>query len=84
MPAGFVYVLRDIDLFELTGAAATFAQVLSPVIGVLALFAGQLEPTTRSYAWRGRQVYADGEQVGFQVLAGTWSITASGYQLTLP
>ena len=84
VPAGLVYVLRDVDLFETTGAAGTFAQILSPVAGVLALFAGQAEPTTRSYPWRGRQVYAVGERVGFEVVSGTWSITASGYQLTLP
>jgi len=52
---------------------------------------GALWSATRStasgvgpWSWRGRQVYSPGEQIGFEVVSGTWAIMASGYQLTLP
>lgn len=84
VPNNFLYVLRDIDVFELSGSASAGMVVLNPTLGFLVFFSGPLEPVTRSYAWRGRQVYSPGEQVGFQVQNGTWAIMASGYQLTLP
>lgn len=84
VPAGLIYVLRDIDVRETTGAAGADMFVFNQVGGILWLPiqppAGQLP----AWQWRGRQVYAEGEQVGFQAFAGTWSVAASGYQLTLP
>lgn len=84
VPANLIYILRDVDVFDLSGAAGAAMLVMNPTSGFLTFFWGQKEPLTRSYAWRGRQVYNPGERVGFQVQAGTWAIMASGYQLTLP
>lgn len=84
VPDGLVYVLRDIDAWELTGDGSTGLEVVSPTVGVLIFWQGGTTVPDRQFAWRGRQVYGPGEQVGFVVTAGIWSVTASGYQLTLP
>jgi hypothetical protein len=84
VPDGLVYVLRDIDVYELTGAGGTLMNVYNQLEGLLVEWVGGTTAEQRAFAWRGRQVYAPGEQVGFNVVAGTWAIAASGYQLTLP
>lgn len=84
VPAGFVYVVRDIDALELTGVSGGQLQLISQV-GTVVWFAGGLPgPAAGNWSWRGRQVYNEGEQVGFKSGAGTWSMACSGYQLTLP
>lgn len=84
VPTGLVYVLRDVDVVELTGATGTafqlYSQVAEPMWAVVHNAAGGITQAQ----WRGRQVYNEGEQVGFQSVSGTWSVAASGYQLTLP
>lgn len=84
VPAGLIYVVRDIDIVDETGAGTDEMVVYGPTGGhVLVLRQGH-EIVGFNYAWRGRQVYAEGERVGFQSIAGTWSVSCSGYQLTLP
>lgn len=84
VPAGFVYVLRDIDVVEISGTAPAIMQVESPVVAPLWNATRTVTGGVVNAAWRGRQVYAEGEQVGFFAFSGTWAICASGYQLTLP
>lgn len=84
VPAGLVYVLRDIDVTEQSDTAGALVIVLNSAGGVL--WAAKRETTGELgyYEWRGRQVYTAGEQIVFRVLSGTWDIMASGYQLTNP
>jgi len=84
VPAGLVYVLRDIDVTCLTNAAGDNFIVQSQVLGQLWGVFITSPVSNIQFAWRGRQVYNEGERVGFEVGHGTWSIAASGYQLTLP
>lgn len=84
VPPGLVYVVRDIDAYESSGIANANMVLLGQTGGII------WNPTRGSSTgvinpqWRGRQVYQDGEQVAFEVGLGTWSISCSGYQLTLP
>lgn len=84
VPSGFVYVLRDVDAFENTSSAGAFFDVKNPLGGNLVQFQTGSAPVTQYHAWRGRQVFSEGEQVGFLAVNGQWAIMASGYQLTLP
>lgn len=84
VPAGFIYVLRDIDVCSFTSTTGDELLVKGPTGGnvyVVVLTAGG---DRFNFQWRGRQVYAEGEQIGFHSLAGGWDVMASGYQLTLP
>lgn len=84
VPSGLVYVVRDIDVFNNSAATTDLLNVRNQLLGPLTQFQGGTTVATRIGQWRGRQVYGPGEQVGFQVFAGTWAIACSGYQLTLP
>lgn len=84
VPADFVYVLRDVDAVELTGSGTGAFQIIAQTLGVLYAFQRGATLASAVAQWRGRQVYGPGEKVGFEVVTGTWSIAASGYQLSLP
>jgi hypothetical protein len=84
VPAGLVYVLRDVDVWNNASSSAVLLQVFNPVGGALWSALDPSQPLHSGWAWRGRQVYAEGERVGFESFNGTWSVMASGYQLTLP
>lgn len=84
VPAGLLYVLRDLDVAEVSGTAGTIMIAINQAGGQL--WAAQRTAATPlgTFQWSGRQVYGAGERVAFQVFSGTWAIAASGYQLTLP
>jgi hypothetical protein len=84
VPAGLVYVLRDIDAVEITGSASAQLEVLSPNFQPIWFINTANPQIGANFQWRGRQVFNVGEQIGFHAFSGTWSIMASGYQLTLP
>jgi hypothetical protein len=84
VPAGFVYVVRDIVAFELTGATGAGLLWNGSADQIIRQWLVTSDSESRNVHWTGRQVYAEGEQVGFQVETGTWNVMASGYQLTLP
>lgn len=84
VPSGLVYVLRDIDVVEITGTASAAMQVYGQTGGILWVYERGSTLNSAWGGWRGRQVYNEGEQIGFSAPSGTWSISASGYQLTLP
>jgi hypothetical protein len=84
VPAGVVWVVRDIDAFNHTSVAGDSLFVFNQVTGVLVAFSLASSTAPLNYPWRGRQVYAEGEQIGLRSFQGTWSAAISGYQLTLP
>ena len=84
VPAGVIWVLRDLDIVVEAGTSGNNMAVLNQVGGLLVFLSVGTATPGPNYAWRGRQIYAQGEQIGFHVFSGTWDIAASGYQLTLP
>lgn len=84
VPDGLVYVLRDVDAVNISATVPASMEIRSQAEGVLWFPQRNASTDPINWQWRGRQVYNTGEQVGFVVLNGTWSIAASGYQLTLP
>ena len=84
VPSGFIYVVRDIDVVRRSTASGSQLEFFSPTLGLIAFISDAVLDLAFGWHWRGRQVYSPGERVGFQSVSGTWDITASGYQLTLP
>lgn len=84
VPAGLVYIVRDIDAVDTTIATGDELAVYGPIGEYLLIARQGHELTGFNYSWRGRQVYGPGEQIAFQSIAGSWDIACSGYQLTLP
>lgn len=84
VPAGFVYIVRDIDAFDDTAGATDNLIIFSQTSGVLINWVGPSPAAAGCYQWRGRQVYNEGEQVALRSFVGTWGVSISGYQLTLP
>lgn len=80
VPAGYVAVLRDIDLLA-TSAALTGAIVQAGTAYPGILWTGPTAATT-SRAWRGRQVFYAGEVIRCYVFDGSWDVLASGYLLS--
>jgi hypothetical protein len=82
VPAGRVWVVRCIDALEITGVAPGQMEVLNPTLQPF-WFCDRSSPQIgANFQWRGRQVFEVGEQIGFHVFSGTWSIMASGYDLS--
>jgi hypothetical protein len=84
VPEGSIMVVRDIDVFEASGDASTFMAWEGPSGNTLWLVAGQTAPTTRTYQWRGRQVFNPGESWDLHSISGTWDAQVSGYLLSTP
>lgn len=84
VPAGFIAVLRDVDVYcngiggeelflEDSTYGNTFARwdILTPA-------------DSGSKQWQGRQVFNPGGGFVFVATVGTWDVRASGYLLTAP
>lgn len=84
VPDGVVWVLRDLDIVDRSTSFPSELAVYNQVGGLLAFVSRGASTESPGFAWRGRQIYASTERIGFQTLAGAWDIAASGYQLTLP
>lgn len=83
VPTGVRIVLRDIDAHEESGVAGTVMALQSPAGGNLWVAQRVLASDSGNAQWRGRQVFNPGESFNFHVFSGTWSLQASGYELTL-
>lgn len=84
VPAGHVYVVRDIDALEISGTRPAEFFFASQVGVSVQNFFVATTADPGNIQWRGRQVYNEGERVAFSVFTGLWSIACSGYDLTLP
>lgn len=83
-PAGFVCVLRDVDV---VGESNGSSDVLSIDIEGLGFIWGVQGSggAFQTAQWRGRSVFTEGQVLEAGISgAGTWHVSASGYQLTLP
>lgn len=84
VPAGLVYIVRDIDAFDDTAGSTDNLIIFNQTSGVLVNWVGPGSAALGNWQWRGRQVYNEGEQVALRSFVGTWGVAISGYQLTLP
>lgn len=83
VPAGLVYVLRDVDAVNQSNAGSTFA--ILGAVGETIWFVNPIFNANDLVAqWRGRQVFNAGESFSFTAGTGAWAFTASGYSLTVP
>jgi len=83
VPAGHVWVLRDIDVYNSTNFVVAQLHVHGPIGQTIAFFAGRIQSDI-SLTWRGRQVFPAGTGIGFDANIGQWDIMASGYDLLSP
>lgn len=87
-PAGYKYVVRDIDVFYVTGlAGADFhAEIEIPGVAFFPTFAfmswSAADPSSVK-SWRGRQVVQPGQAL-ILLTTGALDVTCSGYALSLP
>lgn len=84
VPDGLVYVVRDIDAVHTAGSSSDVFEVIGQALQLLWFATASTSDANGGAQWRGRQVFNEGEQVGFKAVSGTWDISCSGYQLTLP
>jgi hypothetical protein len=84
VPAGLLYIVRDIDVVLTTPSGTSVFFLSDPAGGILWYVSVDPAVTARWQGWRGRQVYEDGEVLTMTAQSGTWDIHVSGYQLTLP
>lgn len=84
VPDGVLYVIRDIDVFCRSGGAGDALYVLGSNAQVLWIATFARLGVSNTGQWRGRQVLYPGEPLTFTPDPGTWDVTASGYQLSLP
>lgn len=83
VPAGGLYIVRDIDVVDASGSANSFVfeGSSSQVIWFQTYTPGG---PTSSFEWRGRQVIEAGDSFRVFSGGGPWHMTVSGYSLTLP
>ena len=85
VPAGLLYVVRDISVTLDTNGTAAPINFLVQLNGVTFYNAAQVALMLRSYHWDGRQVCGTGATLEAIVLGtGVASYTVSGYALTTP
>lgn len=84
VPAGFVAVLRDVDVYNNSAVVAELFLEDSQTGQAIARFDSQGPTDTGSQQWRGRQVFDAGGGFLFHATAGTWDVRACGYLLSAP
>lgn len=82
VPAGYVAVIRDIDVYYVTGLAGADCQVQMQGGAVFAFFSfGPTDPSAVK-SWRGRQVIP-GLRTLEIITTGALDVSVSGYLLTV-
>jgi len=82
VPAGVVWIIRDIDAFFGGGVSGAAANWLNPTGGTFAYFPF-VGLESSAFEWRGRQCFQPGEHFAFVSGEGV-DVMVSGYVLTLP
>lgn len=84
-PAGFVMVVRDIDITTNTGIFVNEFVVYDTTLGnTIWLAVASPPPLLQWFGFRGRQVFPVGTGFSLQSTQGTWGYRVSGYLLTAP
>lgn len=87
VPAGFVAVLRDADVYNNSLVAAElFLEDSASGVTIWRVDNNAFIPGSSlgSSQWQGRQVFTAGNGFLFNASSGTWDVRASGYLLQLP
>lgn len=84
VPAGFVYVLVDVEAYNRTIITSDNMAIANPSGGLLRVWVISGPTGVNQFQWTGRMVFNAGQQVGFRVGQGNWDVCASGYKLSLP
>lgn len=87
VPAGFVAVLRDVDVYNNSFVLAElFLEDSETGVTIKRWDNSALIPDANlgSDEWRGRQVFTEGNGFLFNASSGVWDVRASGYLLTMP
>jgi hypothetical protein len=84
VPAGLVYIVRDIDIVQVSAAPADMD--VTGAVGQAFFYYNVANAQTPgpNLNWRGRQVVNEGEPITVSVFHGGFDVTISGYQLTPP
>jgi hypothetical protein len=87
VPHGFVWVVRQITMTNLTGSDGDSAFVRESAITYLATAlwsSGVTPPPPYSFSVEGRWVLEQDEELQWVANVGTWTFHIDGYVLTLP
>lgn len=84
VPAGFAWIVRDIDVYGGTGSSGHYLNVGAGPTLFFWTALGPVSATLFAFQWRGRQVFTEGMDFGVYPSGGSWSGRISGYELTLP
>lgn len=83
-PAGFVAVLRDVDVVAESNASSDVLEVAIEGLGFIWGVQGS-GGAFQTAQWRGRSVFTAGQVLEATVTGpGTWHVSACGYLLSLP
>ena len=80
VPAGYVWVLRELDAY-CTVTSATGCALFEVTVGPV-FFATGARNAGLSVQWQGRAVFPAGQEPSFYVYDGNWSALVSGYVLS--
>jgi hypothetical protein len=84
VPDGLIYVARDLDVVCLTPSATSVVNLRGSNSQIIWYVSVDLSTMPRWQSWRGRQIFYPGEPLTLAVESGTFDVTLSGYQLSLP
>jgi hypothetical protein len=84
VPAGVVWILRDVDLVDSSITTGDFCNVEGHLNQSIFFARNQTATPGPWFEWRGRQVFNAGEHITVAPGAGAWHATLSGYQLVAP
>jgi hypothetical protein len=85
VPAGEVWILRDVDAYANTGLTSRVDVNVRGSVGQTIAYLEFPPSTQASKQWTGRQVINPGESFGYQIGGlDAVDLTISGYRLTTP
>lgn len=83
VPAGYVYVVRDLDAVSPASSTSIVMSELVANQNFAVVPAGPVtDQAVQPYTWRGRQVFESGQQLGLAALFDLVFARVSGYALT--
>lgn len=82
VPAGYVWIIRDLDVVEVTFAGDHVFAFRGSAGQDIWLVQSGTTVASSVFQWRGRQVLEPGDELVLHVESGEWDVTVSGYVLS--
>jgi hypothetical protein len=86
VPAGKIWIIRDIDIYMNTGTSPgnVYVSIVNTGLGIYPCFyLGKVTSASKdTVQWRGRQVAYGGEAIYIDPSGSTVDVTISGYELS--